>query len=185
MTDAVKDHCTEGEIQSFVDGTLATEDAGRVRDHLNACPRCCAVARGERKLGVAIRRLPRARVGRGFTDSVMVRIGVAPRSPLAFRLFSNLAYVVGLAVVCGIMAGVFVLTGVQDVGPSGNAGSLARETLAVVSGAFSDLSLWIAAFLPYAFGRSAAGISVLVVAAIGAIAVVDRLVLRRFARRAG
>lgn len=75
----------EGEtLQDLVEGTLPDSDEGLAREHLAACARCAAELEAYTLLFSELGALPRLAPSAEFTDRVMARVEIAPRtSPFA------------------------------------------------------------------------------------------------------
>ncbi len=68
-------------LDSFVDGELPDQEAGRVRDHLSACPACAAYVSDAFAIRAAFEDVEETEVPAGFADGVMavIRANAAPR----------------------------------------------------------------------------------------------------------
>jgi hypothetical protein len=138
-------------------------------------------------MDASLRKVPRESLGSAFTQAVMAKIHLAPKSPLVFRFLENFAYVFGLLLVLGTMVAVFVLTGVMDT-------EQVSQTQGVVSGAWSRMggaassiietfTTWLHQFFPFAYAKGGLGVTVFGILIVVILAAVDWLVRRKYAHR--
>lgn len=180
-------HITADRLQAFLDRSLVGTEAEMVQRHIDECPRCAARYRSYERFDRSLRKLPVERVNDGFTREVMGKLHLAPPSPFGFRILENLAYVFGLLIVLGVMTAVFLWTGVIDTAPltqtEGAADSFMADAGVRFTAAFESLTRWLTEFFPFAFSKSALGISGFLLIALFLLLIVDRLVGRRYVQR--
>jgi len=177
------DHIPRDRMQAFVDGCLEPDEVQAVRGHLSTCHACRESSKAFQKLDRALRGLPLERTNAAFTATVMHRLGLLPSRPRVSAVAENIAYLAGLLFVLGAMVTVFILTGV--LGGNGNVSDL--SSVANVLGKASDavgegtsaFTNWLKTFFPFAFGKGALGISMVVFLAAALLALVDRAAERR------
>jgi anti-sigma factor RsiW len=171
-------HVPQDDIQAFVDGRLEREEERAVRNHLSLCRECRESYEGLRAFDSALRRLPLERTTPAFTAGVMHRLGLLPQSRRVTSLAENIAYLAGLLLVLGAMVGIFALTGV--LGGGGNASGLSSvadvlgKTSKATARGIDSFTGWLMTFFPFAFGKGALSISLVVVLAVAVLALVDR-----------
>jgi len=178
-------HCTDDQLNMFLDGRLGSDERGPLQAHIDGCTFCMSRLHNLSGVDTAVRRLPLTQAGPAFTRMVMEKL--AGRPPLMFRLLERLPSFVALMVVLGIMVGAFVATGVFENsqldrartvagGMAESAGEAAGRTI----GAFTT---WLTQYLPFAFGKGSMGVAIFAVAAVVMLAAVDRVVTRRIAQK--
>ncbi len=153
-------HCTEEEIFALIDGNLPPLGTAAARRHLGLCPSCNARYRVLMGFERAVRNLPLARTGEGFTEAVMARLDPSLPAPRAFRFIAWIAYQAGLLLVVAVVTGVFILTGLirpeeVEAGKS-IAGEAAGLLDIVVSSATTLLEGWMRSAGPVLSGGSSA-----------------------------
>ena len=111
-------HATPDELQSFIEGSLSPDEKEKTAAHLELCPGCASRYRFLRALDGAVRNLPLADAGPGFTDAVMAKLDLSLPPSRAFRIVTWLAYQAGLLVVAWAMTklALRLLCGVLGVG---------------------------------------------------------------------
>jgi anti-sigma factor RsiW len=177
-------HCTSEQLHTLQDGRLSDVERTNVTEHLEECPRCKSAYRNIQQLDRGLRELPIAAAGAGFTDKVMEKVLPSGHLSLAFRIVENLAYLFAILIVTGIIAAVFIATGVIDSGRvsegqgivsaySSAAGTWLGE---VIHGA----TLWLERYLP---ARAGINIMIFGVGILAGLGLLDRFLHRRFAHR--
>jgi anti-sigma factor RsiW len=178
-------HCTSEQIQMLLDGRLAGEEHEVVLKHLQECARCMAASRGFEQLDRGMHQLPVSPAGVGFTEKVMESITPSGRLSLAFRIVENLAYMFAALIVTGIIAVVFVATGVIDSGQvsdgQGLLNTYAGATSDWLAGALHGGTAWLERYLP---AKGGANIMLFGIGVLAALALLDHLLHRRFVQRA-
>ncbi len=172
------DHIPRDTMQAFVDGRLEPELEAAVRGHVSSCRECRDFCEAFQAFDGALRRLPLERTNAAFTATLLHRLGLLPSGRRVPSLAENMAYLAGLLLVLGAMVTVFVLTGV--LGGDGNVSDF--SSVANVLGKASDaagqgisaFTSWLKTFFPFAFGKGALGISLVVFLAVAVLALVDR-----------
>ena len=114
-------HLTPLQLLEYRDGLRGDE----TELHLETCLEC------SEKLGVlqrvedSVRRIPLEKASPGFADQVMKRLRVRESPSFGWTIFKNLAPLLALTIVVGIVGAALQLTGayqspeVQQVGPVG------------------------------------------------------------------
>ncbi|MBX2992493.1 MAG: zf-HC2 domain-containing protein [Bacteroidetes bacterium] len=179
-------HLTNEHMQLLVDGNLPTEEAGDVQRHLNTCTHCAMSYRGLVGVHDALMNMPTEHVGSDFTQRILGRLGVVPRTPFLFRLAENLAYVFALMIVLGIMLSVFTVTGVlntQQLEKSQSAiGEVSGKIATSMNSFLNEFTVALQSYLPFVFGSGSLKIALMGTIIVGMLALADRLVRRRVLR---
>ncbi len=104
-------HCTPDELQVLIDGGVPRDGSMSTAAHVRECPACRSQYEFLLRFDGAMRSLPLAEAGEGFTESVMSRLDIVLPAPRGFRFIAWMAYQASLIIVAALMAGVFMLTG--------------------------------------------------------------------------
>ena len=104
-------HCTADELQMLIDGALPHGGNTGAAAHVRECSLCRSRYEFLLRFDGAVRSLPLAVAGAGFTDAVMSRLDLSLPAPRGFRFVAWMAYQAGLFVVAAVMVGVFMVTG--------------------------------------------------------------------------
>lgn len=178
-------HCTNEQLQTLLDGRLAAGEQERIQSHIRQCASCAAGYNRLERLDHGLRRLPLAEASGELTGRVMQGILPPGHLSLAFRIVENLAYLFAVLIVTGIMAVVFVFTGVIDSGQVSEGESIVSTYVGGASDwlaqALHGGTAWLERYLPSAAGKNTLvfGIGVL-----AGLVLLDRLLHRRFVHRA-
>lgn len=79
-------HLPEWTLEQLAEGDLAPHEHREAMRHVDACGRCSAELEGYRALFAALGEVPRFAPSPGFSDAVMARVQIAPRtSPALVR----------------------------------------------------------------------------------------------------
>ena len=180
-------HLSSGQLQAYCDRRLNREEEVQIRAHLKQCPSCTALYKSIAHLDASLRKLPVERVSDGFTREVMGKLHLVPVSSLGFRMLENAAYAFGLLIVLGVMASVFLWTGViylnQPAPGKGNADGLMAEVGGKFADALGAFTKWLTDFFPFAFSKGALGISGSLLVVLVLLLLVDRWVGKRYVQR--
>lgn len=177
-------HIGVDRIQQYVDETLDAAGQAAVKDHLAMCRSCRSVYDDLCAIDAVLEEIPIERASAGFTQAVLNRLGLGAPS-LAFRILERVAYAFGLCIVVGVMGAVFVLMGVfagegESGSPSDQVVSAVRAAQSWFAGAVTENA---ARFLPFLFGNETVALTAFMLAGLLLLAVLDRTVMRRAARR--
>jgi anti-sigma factor RsiW len=183
-----RNHIAREELHLYVDGELPSGDRARVEAHCRECSSCALAAGEMERIGKAVRRIPPERTSAGFTASVLHELGLAPSPRRSFRGLESAGALVAMVVVVGVLLSVFYATGVLKQGQVVETQS-AIEVFAekggdAIAAGVNAVSGWVAAYLPFAFGKGVLGISITAVAVLAHLAVIDRFAGRKLVHRA-
>jgi hypothetical protein len=116
----------------------------------------------------------------------MAKLGIVPKTPWLFRFVENLAYLFGLMIVLGVMLAAFIFSGVISMERVLETPSTVGSITGAIGGALhmygSSLAQALQRYLPFVFGRGSLQVVIMVMLALGMLAVVDKLVKRRMLR---
>jgi anti-sigma factor RsiW len=177
-------HCGDEQLQMLLDGRLPGREKEETLRHLQVCSRCAAVFKGMERMDRGLRQMPVSSVSREFTSKVMDEIAPSTHLSLAFRIVENMAYLFAALVVLGMIAVVFVATGVIDSGQV----SEGQDLVGAYTGAVSDwlvsairgATMWLAPYLPAKGGTS---VMLFGIGVLGGLALLDRVLNHKFADR--
>jgi hypothetical protein len=179
-------HCSTDQMQSLIDGTISRTEREIVTYHMRDCPECMVRYQSMLKFDGVLRSLPLTEAGSGFTDAVMAKLDLSLPATRAFRFFTWIAYQLGLIVVAGLMAGVFVLTGLIGPEQLETGQSVAGEALGYVDGFLSSglglITAWLRSVIPVPSSGSL-GIFCATVVVLLLLLLVDRNLSRRSLQR--
>ncbi len=180
-------HCTMEELYLLIDGGLNAETASQMRKHLRECLVCAGNYNSALKVHSVAKRLPLESASADLTQRVLSTLGIAPKSSFLFRLLEKSAYIFGLILVLGVMATVFILTGVVEmqqiqagVSPAQKVFSQTGSAIAGGVGWFSQI---LKEYLPFAFSSATMAISVFTAIVVSMLAIADRFVGRKIVHR--
>lgn len=180
-------HYTPDQLQMAIDGSLTTNEQAMIKDHVRTCIECGRAHAALLRVHRGMKKLPLEKTSSDFTRNVLVNLGIAPKSPLLFRLLEKSAYMFGLFIVLGIMLAAFVATGVIEMRQITEGGSYVRNLL-TTSGGFADKGIGafsnaLKQYLPFAFGKGSMAISVFAMLVVAALAIADKLFGGRIVHR--
>ncbi|MGB2957471.1 MAG: zf-HC2 domain-containing protein [Bacteroidota bacterium] len=185
--DGERFHCTIEQLQARIDGRLGEREERDLEAHLRECARCREAVEGWFRLDQAMRRLPLVRAGNAFAYSVMARIRAEERPSALDRSLSFLPYFLGLAIVLGIMGGIFWWAGVFEGMEMSEGEGRFLEYVAPLLNGFSEgaqaLGDWFVAYLPFVISDSVLQISLPAGFILAIVAILDRMIGRRVLSR--
>lgn len=177
-------HCTSEQLQMLLDERVADSDRQEILAHLRGCGACTARFESLRKLDGGLRRLPMESAGSELTGKVMAGIIPGGRLPIAFRLVEHLAYIFAVLIVTGIILAVFIATGVIDSGQVSEGQTVASTYFSATGDwlmeGLRNASVWLQHYLP---AKGATNIVMSLIVVLGALALLDRFLHRRFQHR--
>jgi anti-sigma factor RsiW len=177
-------HLTTTQMQEYADGL--SEGSG-YESHVRSCAECRMNLKRFRDLEKTLRRIPLERVSSGFTEGLMKQLGVRESSSFAWAILKNLAPLLALTFVLGVLFAVLQLSGVfqgSQVQPSVEATQSAYVKLGgSVSAAIGAFNGWLEKYFSFAFAKSSYGLTVFLLLFLGAIALLDRFLLMPMMRR--
>jgi hypothetical protein len=135
-------------------------------------------------LDQGLRALPVAATSAGFTKNLMDKALPAGHLSLGFRIVENLAYLFAVLIVTGIITAVFLATGVIDSGQvsegQGVVSTYAEATSNWMAEVIRGGTTWLERYFP---AKGGVNIMAFGIAILAALALLDRLLHRRFAHR--
>lgn len=175
-------HIPPERIQQYIDGALAEADRRVVATHLDACQTCRAAWVGFSRIDGSLKHLPREKASRSLSAAVLDRLNLTPQRDRAYVLLTHTGTVFAFLLVAAILVGVFLWTGVIDLGggesDSGATGWLvaAGDTL---GGAAEGAGVMTAKFVSFFSSQGGSAVLVFGVAVVGLLGVADFLFRKR------
>lgn len=180
-------HLTSEQLQDYLDTRLSTADATHVEAHCESCPRCATVLAELRVLHSALRRLPLEKVSPEFTERVLTRLRVSTAPSLLWNILRNLAPILSLSAILGVLFMVLHSTGQirqSEFEPTLIMGRSILEGLRDGGGEMmTGLNEFIQSYFSFAFAEKSYGLTLFVLLFFGAIALLDRALFAPMLRR--
>jgi hypothetical protein len=181
-------HPKDDEMQEFADGFCEEQVRSQIESHILTCAECKERVEGLIKLSSVIRRVSLERVPDTFTDRVMRKIGAGESSSFLWFLLKNIAPVIGLFIIVGIVYFGLTFTGIIGTSDVDQSNSTINNMLDKFSGditsATSAFGGWLKRVFPFLYTEGSYSIIiVMIVLALGAI--FDRFILIPIFRRRG
>jgi anti-sigma factor RsiW len=179
-------HLTDEQLQMYVDEVLTEEESYAIAKHLQACSQCSSEHASLTRLHRTLKSFPVERVGSDFTQTLLEKLGIAPKTTFLYRVAENFAYAFGLVIVLGMMLTAFVVTGVVTTGQlSAILDPVIQTTEIVVKQIRSSLALLVVAtrsYLPFLFADAGMKMAVTATLAVGMLALLDKFLKKRITR---
>jgi len=177
------DHVSRDILQLMADGELPQEVAQTARHHLDSCDSCRRNYQSLVHFDRLVRTMSVDSLPEDFTDRVLSRLGIQPRTPFLFRVlehFSSLVVAVLVAAMGGTLWAVLALPASDGSGnqvlsrfqPLDAAGKW-METL------WGEFTRWMQHALLLLPQTQAAKIFMMIILTAGVVGVIDRVVQRR------
>lgn len=177
-------HCTSEQLHMLLDGRVQNGAREELTSHLRECTRCMASYRSLEQMDRSLRNLPIASASEGFTNKVMEKVLPSGHLSLAFRIVENLAYLFAVFIVTGIIAVVFVATGVIDSSQvsesQGMFSTYANATGTWLGEAVHGCTVWLERYFP---AKNGTNIMLSGIGVLAALALLDRFLHHRFIHR--
>jgi hypothetical protein len=174
-------HPMNSQIEEYADGSLTPEMARELASHIAVCPSCRAKEVSFRVLERSLRGLPLTEPGAGFTERVIWRLGLPEGGSFLWKLLANLAPLMALILIAGVLYGVINLVG--SLGGPRIDSSLDSITTVYrgVGDTFSDgmdaVRSFTARYLPFIADHRSGGMILFLVLLFTGVALVDRYLL--------
>ncbi len=181
------DHPTTEELLQFVDRSLAPSDRAGVEEHLSKCPSCARAAEEMERVVTGVRKLPLERTSPGFTASVLHEVGLVTSGRRQSRVLEIAAAMAAMMLVAGLLLTAFFAGGLLSQNEGSDTHTAVERILntggdAIARG-MNGVGTAMAPYLSFLFGKDALGISVMALAVLVLLAVVDWFAGRRLMHR--
>jgi anti-sigma factor RsiW len=180
-------HFTSTQLQEYADGYYDTEKSDELELHLQSCTECATNIKVFIRIDSALRKLPLDEVSTDFTQHVMARLSVKESSSVTWSIFKNLAPLLGLVIIVGIVYGVLKFTGMLEgsgVGESITATqSVYNSAAAQISNGVSAFNAWVKNLFPFLYTKSSYGLAAFLVVLFIIVALLDKFVFMPMIRR--
>jgi len=183
----MKEHLTTRELLEYVDGSIDPPRRDEIDRHIHKCPDCQAWIRGDKELERTLRRIPLEHPAAQFTGRVMNRIGIAEMPSFAWIVVKNLAPLVALVIVGGIVVAVLAGTGalqstqVQQSLVTGQ--SMYSGIVGKLSGGIAEMNMLIQKYLSFAFAKNVYALTTFLICFFGAIGLLDKFIFSPMMKR--
>ena len=178
-------HLTPLQLLEYRDG-LRGEEA---EHHLPTCQECSEKLRALQRVEDSIRRIPLEKVSPGFADQVMRRLGVSESPSIGWTIFKNLAPLLALTIVTGIVGAALQLTGAYQSPEVQQSSQSAQSIYNQMSGRMATgietLNGWLRDYVSFAFTESTTGLTIFLVAVFALTALLDKFLLMPLLRKRG
>lgn len=181
------DHPTDERLTALLErdpGALADRGLG---EHVAGCPACTIRVRDLERIGTALRGFPLSAAPRELSAVVLGRLGIQHRDSFLFRVLERAALGVGMLIVLGTVAAVFLVSGVITTEQVTEGGTTLGTWFAAaggwIGGAGALLTQGIERFAPFLADARAAGITASMLAVAALLAGADRIFGRRIPDR--
>ncbi len=181
-------HPRNEELQEFADGFCDEQTRARIELHLRTCTDCKARVESLVNLRDIMQRVLVEKVPYSFTNRVMRRIGIRESSSFLWFLLKNIAPIVGLLIVVGIVYAALAFTGILGTSTVSQSDSTINTIYEKFSGelttATSAFNGWLKRIFPFLYSKTSYSlIAVLVVIIVAAL--LDKYLLIPIFRRRG
>jgi hypothetical protein len=167
-------HLNATQLEDIIDGMKDAE----IDLHIRTCQECRSKLRALQQLDRALEQLPLERTSDDFTGRVMRQLGIKESPSFACLVLKNLAPLVALLIIAGVIVSVMNVSGVSQ-SPSVRQG--VEATQSVYNGVGSGLAIgvtevngWMGKYLSFGITKSSYGLVVFLVLFFGTIALLDR-----------
>jgi anti-sigma factor RsiW len=177
------EHPSHETLQLLADGELDGNSALSVRRHLDLCATCAATFASLVSFDRLMRTAPNVSPGREFTQRVLSRLGIQPKVPWHFRMLEHAASIVGVLLVAGMAAAVWIV-----LAQTGEVGKMQQELPGQIllddagrwmENAYAVCSGWLTRIVRTALGSQAGKITVMIVLMVPLVVFVDWRVRRK------
>jgi len=176
-------HLTMAQLLEYVDGVR--NDI--VSAHLSGCAECRAQLQSLIAMDQRIRAIPPDHPTDLFGPQVMSRLGVRESSSLVWTVVRNLAPLIALSAVTGIVFVVLNVAGVfgsSNIGDSVSAtGKIAGSVSQAIDGGLSIFRSWTQKLLPSVIVGSSSTMVFFLLAVFGGVALLDKFIFNPLWRR--
>jgi len=180
-------HLTLDQLQEYVDGFIDPQRRNEIDLHLHTCDECGGKMKSLRLFESSLKNIPLERVGPNFTQRVMKQLKIQESPSIVWLIFKNLAPLLGLFIVIGIVYGVLKFTGILEgpgVGESITATQSAYNSVAnEISTGVSVFNGWLKNLFPFLYAKSSYGLTVFLVVLFIIVALLDKFVFMPIVRR--
>ena len=170
-------HLTSHQIQEYVGGVAP--DA--IELHVRLCSECQSNVSAFRALERAIRSIPLEKASPRFTERIMRSLSIKQSTSFSWMLFKNLAPILALMIVAGIVFAVLRATGVWQATELQQTATLTQTVYdqfgGSLNGGVQTFNDWMAKYFSFAFARNTYGLTAFVLIFLGAIALLDKYIL--------
>lgn len=174
-------HLTFIQLQEYADGFLDHQHRAGIDLHLRTCDECSGKMKSLSLFESSLKNIPLERADPNFTQRVMERLLIKESSSFMWSIFKNIAPLLGLFIVIGIVYGVLKFTGTLEgsgVGESITATQSVYNSVAnEVSTGVSAFNGWLKNIFPFLYAKSSYGLTVFLIILFIIVALLDKFIL--------
>jgi hypothetical protein len=172
-------HLSAQELQDYAEGARENEQ----ELHLRMCGECGKRLDSLRALERALRALPSDRPSRNFTANVLQRAGVRESATFAWVMLKNLAPLVALTIVIGIVLAVLTMTGVLQSADVREVPATTKQISGAMASGIHAMNGWMMKYFPFAFAKSTYGLTLFILVFFAAVALIDKHIFMPMMKR--
>ena len=176
-------HLTPHQLQEYVDGMLTNE----MEFHVRTCSECQLQVDAFRKVERTLRKFPLEKASPQFAERVMQQLGIKQSSSLTWMLFKNMAPLVALTFVAGILYAALRVAGVFQETELQQTTSLTQNVYNQLGGSLSSgvqaFNDWMAKYFSFAFAKNTYGLTAFVIGFFVVIGLLDKYILMPMMRK--
>lgn len=173
-------HLTSDQLQEYVDGFIDPRHRNEIDLHLHTCDECGGKMKSLRLFGSSLKNIPLERVNPNFTLRVMERLGIKESPSFVWSIFKNLAPLLGLFIVIGIVYGVLKFTGMLE---GSGVGKSITATQSAYNSVATEISTGVSAFngllknlFPFLYAKSSYGLTAFLFVLFIIVALLDKFI---------
>ena len=171
-------HFSSIQFQEYLDGVLDETISKNIRLHLETCLECSAKMKSLKEFELLLRNMPLEHTSNKFTERVMSKLGIEETPHFVWEFFKNLAPVVALALLIGILYVVFQYTGAfQNSHMQQSSGSVYNTLTNTMRDGVAVYKDFTEKYLPFFYQRTTSLLILFSVVFFGAVALLDKYLL--------
>lgn len=180
-------HLTLTQHQEYIDGKENESTYNEMELHLRTCATCNALLKSFKQIESTLRSVPHEQVSTNFTLRVMERLRIKESPSFLWSIFKNLAPLLGLFIVIGIVYGVMKFTGTLE---SSGVGESITATQSAYNSVATKISTGVSAFngllkklFPFLYAKSSYGLTVFLIVLFIIVALLDKFIFMPIIRK--
>jgi hypothetical protein len=166
-------HLTSEQIQGYIDG-MSTSDLDL---HLRTCPSCQQNVKALQAVDRSLRSIRLEQPSQRFTERVMKELGVTTAPSFAWMLFRNIAPLLALAIVIGVVVVALNVAGVFDTTEIQQTTTVTQTVYHQIGQGVQIFNGWMSKYFSFAFAKNTYGLTAFVFMFFAVIALLDKYVI--------
>ncbi|MBA4312576.1 MAG: hypothetical protein C0417_08090 [Chlorobiaceae bacterium] len=180
-------HLTSELIQEYLDGLVTTDIRNSIEIHLDDCNICRDKMKSYQAIDSALKTMPCENANPYFTQRVMERLGIKESPSIIWSIFKNLAPLLGLIIIVGVIYAALRFTGKLEgsgVGDTVTATQSVYNTAASgISSGISSFTGWMKNIFPFLYTKNSYGIVVYLLILFIIVALLDKFIFMPIVKR--